>query len=211
MTIIFIPGLSADERMFHSIKNELKNSYVLNWIEPNSKELLSSYVKRLKQKLPPDENYFVVGVSFGGIVALELTKQINSIGCLLVGSITSLKGLSFSKRQLLKLFRMDSQKIIVSSKFMYRRFGSFSPNHIRSKTRRFTGGKAPFYAWAYGALSNWEPPETKVPVYHIHGTDDEVFPIGLATPTKVIEGGGHNIMHSHPQVIGQYIKKIIKA
>ena len=208
-TILFLPGLSADERMFHSIRNDFKHSQVLNWIEPKYKEPLSDYAYRLKQELKNDRKYFIVGVSFGGIVALELSKHINSTGCLLVGSISSPYGISFSNRQLLKLFRLDSKKIIEASKFLHKRFSKYSPNHLRSKTRIFTGTKARFYSWAFEELSKWKPERINTPIYHVHGSNDEIFSINRVRPTKIIDGGKHNIMLSHSDVISRYIKEIL--
>jgi pimeloyl-ACP methyl ester carboxylesterase len=171
--IVFMPGLAADERIFHSIKDTFIESTVLEWIEPNKGELLSEYAQRLKSSLSPEEEYFIIGVSFGGIVALELSKHIVCSGCLLIGSISSPKSISFTKRQVLKLFRMDSKKIVKGARFLQENFSS--SNHLRAKNRRFIRN-GEFYSWAYGAISKWTAPELTIPLYHIHGTEDDVFP-----------------------------------
>jgi pimeloyl-ACP methyl ester carboxylesterase len=72
MNIYLISGLGADKRVFSklgfSTNHVIKH---IEWIKPNSNEDLSSYARRLARQIDESKPFFLVGVSFGGMIAVE--------------------------------------------------------------------------------------------------------------------------------------------
>jgi pimeloyl-ACP methyl ester carboxylesterase len=67
-----IPGLGADERVFQGLSLP-GPAVVLHWLMPQSPtEPLQKYAARLAEAVPPDHPCWLVGVSFGGLLALEV-------------------------------------------------------------------------------------------------------------------------------------------
>ena len=66
-----------------------------------------------------------------------------------------------------------------------------------------------FITWAVNAVLEWENKEIPQPFYHIHGTRDEIFPIGLTTPTHIVEKGDHMFVVSRPDVVNSLLKEIL--
>ena len=199
MNLVFLPGLAADDRMFHNLKQDFPEAIFFNWIQPIENENLQNYVQRLVSKLAKDKEYFLVGASFGGIVAQEMSKVINTQGILIIGSLRGSDNFSFLQKLYLEAF---SRKSMVNLLTLNRQ--------SRVQKRRLSGRQGQFLRWAYGQLKNWKSSKIHIPVYHIHGTDDNVFPIDRVNPDRVVNGGSHNLLHSHPQEVKRYLGEVLR-
>jgi len=73
MKIYCISGLGADRRVFKNLKLEAELIFV-DWIIPKKKEHISSYASRLATVINQDEEFGLLGVSFGGLIAVEMNK-----------------------------------------------------------------------------------------------------------------------------------------
>ena len=76
MKLYLIGGLGADERVFQNLQLSTE-CQPINWIDPFKDESLGSYVNRLIPQIDQNERFGILGVSFGGIAALELAKLTN--------------------------------------------------------------------------------------------------------------------------------------
>lgn len=87
--LYLLPGLGADERVFQNLLPLLKApAQVLTWLPPESAtETLAHYVARMAEAVPEDQPCLVVGVSFGGVVALEICRLRPLAQAVLVSSI----------------------------------------------------------------------------------------------------------------------------
>ena len=72
---LLLPGMTPDDRIFDRLAALLPNVTVLDWLEPQADESLAVYAERLAAAIPTSQ-CFIGGVSFGGIVALELSQII---------------------------------------------------------------------------------------------------------------------------------------
>ncbi len=73
MRIFAISGLGADKRVFKYLKINSK-IVVIEWIRPLKNERIDNYAKRLIKDTKIDKNDCILGVSFGGLVAVEIIK-----------------------------------------------------------------------------------------------------------------------------------------
>jgi len=69
MKLYQIGGLGADERVFKYLKLNCETQ-TLKWIDPIKSEDLKSYSKRLLSQIDQTEDFGILGVIFGGIVAV---------------------------------------------------------------------------------------------------------------------------------------------
>jgi predicted esterase YcpF (UPF0227 family) len=69
-----VPGLAAGKKIFEyiSLPNHLYDVRVLEWISPNKKESIKQYAKRMAA-LIIEKNIILIGVSFGGVMAQEMS------------------------------------------------------------------------------------------------------------------------------------------
>lgn len=85
MKIYGISGLGADERVFKFLN--LKFEFVpISWIEPLKNETIENYSKRLSKIIDSKKDFCLIGVSFGGLIAVEISKILNPKLTILISS-----------------------------------------------------------------------------------------------------------------------------
>jgi hypothetical protein len=83
--IYALGGLGADHRVFQHLYLNAE-IHVLNWDKPHLKESLSDYSLRMSHQIETGFEGWLIGVSFGGIVAQEIAK-IRSVKVMLISSV----------------------------------------------------------------------------------------------------------------------------
>ena len=101
MKIYAISGLGADYRVFKFLSINYPIIH-LDWIEPFPDEAISDYAKRLSSKITEKDNCCILGVSFGGLIAIELSKLINPNATILISSIPTASHLRLSYKLISK-------------------------------------------------------------------------------------------------------------
>lgn len=204
--IYLLSGMTPDARIFEQLLPFLPNSTVIEWIPPRARERLPDYAARLAGTLPNDECH-LVGVSFGGIVALELARLICPRTCFLISSVRH-------PNQLPPWFGIWRSMAGWHSERMLAAVGRAAiaiPRHIRTRsTTRLTklaGAKGAWHRWATGAVLTWQPEcePLETPVYQIHGDADRTFPIRYLHPDVIVQGGGHLLALTHPRTVADAI------
>lgn len=67
---------------------------IIEWIDPNPNESIESYAKRLIPQIDVNTEFGLLGVSFGGLISIELGKQINPQKIILISSVETSNQLS---------------------------------------------------------------------------------------------------------------------
>ena len=87
-TIYCISGLGADDRAFSKLEINNYSLKVIPWLEPHKKETIQHYAKRMRAGIDSD-NPILMGLSFGGMVCIEIAKQIPVQKIIIISSIKS--------------------------------------------------------------------------------------------------------------------------
>ncbi|HEY0057769.1 MAG TPA: hypothetical protein VGB56_01465, partial [Flavisolibacter sp.] len=88
MNVYFISGLGADCRVFKNI--QLPDSYKaihLEWIKPLAGESLAEYALRLSGSIDTTQPFGLIGLSLGGMIAVEISKHKRAEWVVLISSI----------------------------------------------------------------------------------------------------------------------------
>jgi hypothetical protein len=62
------------------------NIIPVTWISPLKKETLPEYALRLSQQIDTSQPFVLIGVSFGGMCAIEISKKLNPLQTILISS-----------------------------------------------------------------------------------------------------------------------------
>jgi len=91
MKIYCFSGLGADERVFSLLKLSLPFELVnIPWIPPEKNETIESYSLRISKMIEVQKPFGILGVSFGGLIAQEVSSILNPKFTIVVSSsITS--------------------------------------------------------------------------------------------------------------------------
>lgn len=99
MKIYGISGLGADKRVFEYLKFE--DEFVpIDWITPHKNESLENYALRLSKIINTKEQFGLLGLSFGGLIAVEISKQLKPQCTILISSVETRKDLPLIYRVL---------------------------------------------------------------------------------------------------------------
>lgn len=79
-TIVLLPGLGADQRLFHPQQAAIPNLVIPSWPAPQPQDSLPTFAARLTDAIPRHESLYLGGSSFGGMVALELAARLRPKG-----------------------------------------------------------------------------------------------------------------------------------
>lgn len=208
MKIYCLSGLGVDERAFKNIIPKGIELVHIPWIAPHKKESLNSYALRLFNSIPLETNYSLIGVSFGGMVALEFSKLRRPKNLFLISTIPSKSylrpsfkfGAAFSLHKLLPTFLLKKTNL-----FTYYLFGirSKEDKQLIKEILKETDGH--FLKWAIHAIVNWKNKEN-INGTVIHGAKDRLLP-----RTKDVHHSIENAGHFMIVTKGSTITKIIEA
>ena len=87
-------GLGADERVFQRLDFSGFSPTFIKWIVPQDKETIENYATRLLDQITTT-NPTLIGLSFGGLIAVEVAKQIDTEKVILIASAKTKKEIPF--------------------------------------------------------------------------------------------------------------------
>ena len=212
-TIYCISGLGADERAFSRLKVDGYKFEYLPWLIPVANETIEAYANRMKENIV-DECPVLMGLSFGGMMCIEISKLVPVDKVILISSIKSSNELpswmkAASILRLNKILPMRPYKIIepIQNNFL----GVNNAEEIEM-VRNYRKNASPQYLdWSINEVlnwrNNWQPPK----LFHIHGDADKIFPINKLVPTHVIKNGGHFMIMNKAEEVNAALKLILTA
>ena len=210
--LILLPGLGGDARLFGRQRADFPEMIVPDWIEPEPNETLEHYAERFSKVIDPGQPCFFGGVSFGGVVALEIASHLSCKECFLIGSIRGPVEIPWR----LRIFRSISNLIMIPkwlAPLILTCTGRWLNPHFRGMIHQINDTDARFLRWAAGAILKWTPSTgvQNVRVYKIHGDRDWIFPIGRTTADTLITGAGHLASLTHSDQVNRVLRERISA
>jgi pimeloyl-ACP methyl ester carboxylesterase len=208
-----IPGLGADERVFRRLR--LTGTVrILQWLAPQSSaEPLAHYAARLAEAVPVEEPCWLVGVSFGGLLAQEIARLRPRARVVL---ISSLGGPHELPKPLWLVSAVGLHRIVPFGllKWLPRLaqwfFGARGGAEYRLLRQILRDTDPAFARWATGQLLSWRGPG-QPGVTRLHGTRDRLLPAGKARIDYLVPGAGHFLIVSHATQVSQVLNELASA
>lgn len=212
MKVYFISGIGADHRFFTHVRlpEGYEPSYI-HWIPPLPKEELSHYALRLSDQIDSSQPFVLAGLSLGGIMAVDIAQKIPPVCTILISSVPSAAHLPKLYRLAgkLRLGRLIPATLLKLAALIKHSLFMRPAENRRLMRQVIRSGDHRFIRWALNAVLDWDNRNIPSPLYHIHGTRDEVFPIRLTTPTHVVRKAGHMFVVSHPETVNQFLREVL--
>jgi hypothetical protein len=210
MRIYGISGLGADERVFKFLNLDQELTPI-KWIDPQINETIEGYSLRLSDQIIKDDKFGIIGVSFGGLIAIELSKILNPEFTFLISSAET-------RSELRKLYRIIGRMRIL--KFLP--IGFF--NIPKMLAARIFGAKnsslliqilddtnLKFVKWAVNTITNWENNKQIENCIKICGEKDCLMPPSNDDKTVLIKGGEHFMIVDKALDISKIINEKLKS
>ena len=212
MKLYVISGLGADFKVLERLTfPENIEVEFIPWRIPLPQESFANYVNRMAENINTNEDFCLLGYSFGGILVQEINKLKPAQKVIILGSIKSSK----EKSNFIK-----SGSITKVPKMLPTSFYSDFTIQLYSKIRRKIDPKNPkilqyfrmrdpyYLKWSIEKICDWNSEENPNTI-QILGDKDIVFPIKNSHPDYVIKGGTHLFPATKAKEVSLLLKKIL--
>ncbi len=209
-TIYLIPGVGANDIIFENLDLPDYEVVHLKWPKHKKGEGLEAYVKKLLPQIKKDTQPILIGMSFGGVVAVELSKLVDPYKVILISSIKTYheRPLKLLFLNSLKFHRLIPGKLVVEFRFWMRWFlGKLSTHDLQLIDRMIEDINIEFNEWAVDQVIHWKNEEIPANLTHIHGTRDRIFPHFYIKDAIWIKGGTHFMVVNRAKEISKIIRK----
>ena len=207
--IYLIPGLGADKRLFVNLDLPDYNVHHIEWIPPTDNESIEEYAARLLQQIKtPDP--VIIGVSFGGLMAIEIGKLINTEKIILISSARTSSEIPFyfkisGRLGLSKLIGSISFHSVNAMTCWF--FGIKTEEERKLLSSIITDTDPKFIEWAMEKIVKWKNSVLLKNVTLIHGTSDKLFTFSKAD--HKIKGGEHFMIYNRAAEISALFGSIL--
>ena len=215
MNAYFISGLGADAQMFQ--KTELPEGFVIHhlaWLRPLGHETFPQYAKRLAAGIDQSQPFILVGLSLGGMMAIEMNQFLRPVYTILISSVTNRKGLPFW----FKLASLTGMYKIVPDYFYHHRnfvtawlLGAQSGPDKALLSLVMRQADSVFVKWAVPRILQWDNHFIPSKMTHIHGTSDVILPYHPNERTLPVDGGTHFMVYNRAAAVNQLLADILAS
>lgn len=212
--IYCISGLGADFRIFQHIRIPDAVMHPINWETPHKGESLPAYAKRLSEQILHPQA-ILLGVSFGGMLATEISKLVAVKKTILISSNRSPKEFPrylkwAGKMQLHKLVPYHLvTRMAVLNRFIFDTRSKAEELYL--KRMMLKESDVVFIQRAVDMIMRWKATDSNdSSLIQIHGTKDRLLLPGRIVADHWIEGGGHFMIWNEAEKISNILQKEIQ-
>ena len=209
--LFLISGLGTDERMFQRLNFFNTETVFIHWIAPEKNETITSYASRLLPQIT-EVNPIIIGLSLGGMIAIEIAKQIKTEKIILISSIKSKEELPFLYRlaAFLNLNKFVPQQLYKQTNlFIYWLFGAKTKEDKNLLKAVLQDMDLHFVVWAVNEILNWKNKFIPNNLFRIHGSGDKLLPIKDPLHFYQIKNGGHLMVLNKADEVSAALKEIL--
>lgn len=209
-TIYCISGLGTDDKVFEHLRINAKMKFI-PWIRPLRQETIHAYAKRMSEPIR-DPRPVVLGVSFGGMIGIEIARQMAIEKLIIISSVKSSNELPRWMRiagnfQLYKMLPTRSYKW--TERLDNKRLG-VTNDHEKKLVDSYRKKMDPVYFdWAIHQIFSWKNDWYPENIVHIHGENDKIFPAKWLKPTHLIKEGTHIMLLNRAAELSEYINSVL--
>lgn len=208
--LVMLPGLGADARQFEPQRAAFPGLRVPAWIPHHPGETLRAYARRFAATVRARRPFFLGGSSFGGMVAQELAAQLRPEAVLLIASARSGRQIAPHLHYFARFAQVLPPRAFELgrglTRLYVRKFGDLDPAQQALLEAMVAQARPAFVRWGIAAISDWPGAgDLDVPVWHIHGSDDELIPLARVRPDRVVRGAGHLVNLTHAAEVNRFL------
>ena len=210
-TIYVFSGLGADHRVFYKIDFGNHTVVFIKWITPEKNESIENYALRLIPQITI-ANPILIGLSFGGMMAVEVAKHISTEKLILLSSAKSRNEIPFYFKLAgrLHIHKLIPATLLIKTNIFTNWFFSNRTLEDKQMLSNILHDTDPvFLKWAIAKIVNWKNKVLPENVQHLHGTADRILPFRNVKNCIVIKSGTHLMLINKAGEVSQVLKKLL--
>ncbi len=210
-SIYIFSGLGADERVFTKLDFSGFDVTFIHWITPFANEAIENYALRLTEQIKTNRP-ILIGLSFGGMMATEVAKLINTEILIVIASAKTQQEIPFYYRfaGMLKLHRLIPTVALKTPNFFSNwLFGTSNKEDKEMLGSIMLDTNETFLTWAIDKIVNWKNDTVHKNLKHIHGTADRILPYCLVKSDIKVNGGGHLMTLKKAEELTKVIRNLL--
>ncbi|CAM3661106.1 alpha/beta hydrolase [Flavobacterium saliperosum] len=211
--VYFMPGLAASSKIFEKIQlpEAQFEVHLLEWFLPKPNETLEGYAERMAEEIKHD-NAVLIGVSFGGILVQEIAKMKPVRKTIIISSVKCKD--EFPLRMKLarntKVYKLIPTSMFSNVEFLLKYgMGEKVKERLELYKMYLSVNDKKYLDWAIEHVLIWDRKEVDEKVVHIHGDNDDVFPIKNIKNCIVVKGGTHAMILFKSKWMNENLPRII--
>jgi pimeloyl-ACP methyl ester carboxylesterase len=215
MNLYFISGLGADSRIFQNlVLPEAFKIHYVEWMPVSENESMESYCRLLSTQINQQEPFTLVGLSFGGVIAIELSKILKPVQTVLISSFCFKKEVPWfyillGKSRIYKILPL--RILLKPNNIAFRLFGAYKPE-MKNLLRQILEDTDPvFFEWAIRQLFSWNNHWKPANLIRIHGTEDKILPYKEMMGAIPVPGGEHLMTYSKSAIVSRILTEKLLA
>jgi pimeloyl-ACP methyl ester carboxylesterase len=215
MNLYFISGLGADKRIFQNlVLPEVFKIYYIEWVPVSENESMDSYCRRLSSQIDQQEPFTLVGLSFGGVIAIELSKFLSPVQTVLISSFCFKKEVPWfyillGESRIYKI--LPPRWLLRPNNIAFRLFGAYKPEIKNLLKNIFEDTDPAFFEWAIRQLFSWDNHWQPANLIRIHGTADKILPYKEMMNAFPVKDGEHLMVYSKSAIVSQILTEKLLA
>ena len=209
--LFLISGLGADERMFQRLNFYDYEPIFIQWISPKKRETISDYASRLSAQIT-EENPVIIGLSLGGMMAVEIAKHVEISKIILISSAKDKFELPilYQIAAFLKLNKLVPKELYNKTNFfIYWLFGVETREDKLLLKEVLKDTDLNFVVWAINEILNWQNVRIPEKLFRIHGSNDHLLPLKVSASDFEIKNGSHLMVLNKAKEVSEALKIIL--
>lgn len=211
--VYIFSGLGADKRVFQDMDFSFCNATFVEWITPLVSENIENYATRIISQIK-HESPILIGLSFGGMMAVEVAKLIETEKVILIASAKNQKEIPIYYRFAgkLKLHKLLPVKLLKMSNLFSFWFFGIENNEDKNVFRAvLKDTNENFLRWAIDVIVTWTNTAEVKNIVHIHGTEDRILPLRYVKSNIKVRSGGHFMTLNKAQELSEIVRIEVSA
>jgi pimeloyl-ACP methyl ester carboxylesterase len=173
---------------------------------------MEDYAARISEQIDA-EKPILLGVSFGGMLAIEIAKLIDCQQVIIISSAKTRNDIPLIYRIFgqLKMHKLIPIQLLKQPNFItYWCFGMYLNDEKKLLKSILKETDTTFLKWAINAIINWKNETTlTTDLIQIHGDLDRILPIkNKAKIDLIIPKGGHLMVYNKADLINDFLRKM---
>ncbi len=213
--VYLIPGQGSDGRLFKNLNLKNHQIKILDFVSAEKGDDMPAYAKRMAKQIDTSKPFSLIGVSIGGMIAIEINKVHKAEEVIIIASAKH-------REEIPKLYRTFNKFPVHKAlggnflKFWVRLLQPIfepMPKDCQTLWRDMLKQKDPlFMKCALACIITWEQDKlnSEDNITHIHGTKDNTLPYKNIEDAILIEEGTHVMTLTRADELSEIINEVLK-